>query len=390
MRGSGLPLLVVRAGRSDIDAIGSALDVLRPAALAVSLTDFSVISDARILSARHSVPFATDPVLHRMALPGYEARPGMRKLSYRPPDGNGPWTPSDLVARSRDISERVVEEQHLAAAGVVFAAAVAVRDPADPAINAIGPLLSGSILASSAWGDAPVIAPVVCHIARFRAEAEQMALVQALGTSAPQCWLLLFDAVRANSMPATMLAAARLINRLRARGAPVLVGRAGPSRRLWLALGADGVEIGLGRLEHFSLAEQGTGHRGPGHHPPRWEVPELLCSLPHSLARELMRSASLQPCLCPTCAQAMSEHERLAGTVTHNAWVVESDLRHASGLSVAQRRASLLESLSHARSCALSLAEVTGLMRHLRHLWTWPDVVRLVDEQLQEDAERAA
>ncbi len=86
----------------------------------------------------------------------------------------------------------------------------------------------------------------------------------------------------------------------------------------------------------------------------------------------------------------MSEHERLAGTVTHNAWVVESDLRHASGLSVAQRRASLLESLSHARSCALSLAEVTGLMRHLRHLWTWPDVVRLVDEQLQEDAERAA
>jgi hypothetical protein len=201
----------------------------------------------------------------------------------------------------------------------------------------------------------------------------QVALDEALGDVCPDGWLLLLDGLSMKSSLRELLSAATLTQMIRRRGAPVLIARSGPMRRLWFAL-ADGVEVALGRLERFKIADHRNG-RGPGHNPPRWECPDLLCSLPQALARPLLERGLLAECSCSGCSTASSVAERLANAHLHNASIIQQDLAEASGRTPLERLYRLETTLRAARSATYDLegSGVAALSQHLSHLKIWPE-----------------
>jgi hypothetical protein len=141
------PTVLLRAGRVDSKRIGEALEVLADAAaLIVNLTEQpETIRSIRRIAMQYEVPFIGDPVLYRMALSEYTAAPGLRRLRYRPPDGEGPWTASELCEQGTTIARYVIEEQHLSGVGALLAAGIAISGPSDPRLAALGSLLQGSL-----------------------------------------------------------------------------------------------------------------------------------------------------------------------------------------------------------------------------------------------------
>lgn len=305
-----------------------------------------------------------------MALPKYQAKRGGRALIYRPPDGGGPWSAEELRTRAREIARRVIDEQSRAGGNPLIGAAPPLSGPSDPMLRAAGPLLERSLLARDAWGEgAALLAPVIVKLASFTSEDSRNHLLSALGESIPDGWLLLLDGVGVTSETSRLIAAGDLIAALRMRGGRVIVGRSGPLRRLWLTI-ADGVEVALGRLERFRLSEQ-SGPGGPGPVPPRWECPDLLCSLPQAVARELLALGLLEDCGCPACSAATIA-ERMAQSAIHNAWVIQTDYEAASGAGGYERAARLSERLRQARSLTFDLEEAGVCPRELLgHLNNW-------------------
>ncbi len=367
--------VILRAGGVDARRIGAAAEVLRGvSALAVNLTERrATIRSISQAARRHGLALIGDPALHRMALPGYAATPGLRRLRYRPTDGGGPWRASDLHEHANAIARGVIEEQHLSEAQALIAASVAVTAPEDPNIAALPELLRGSLAARDAWGQSlPVIAPLILSLRRFSTAEAVLALERVLGELQPEAWLLVLDGPSMKSPARHLLAASALARAMDRRGAPVLIARAGPLRRLWLALGY-GVELALGRLERFKL-EDHRARPGPGHNPPRWELPELLCSLPQQLAAQAIASGLLSECGCPVCACAGSIEERLEGAVLHNATVVQADIDEVGGRTPCELLERLEARLREARSLSHELeGRGVELRRYLAHLDSWPD-----------------
>jgi hypothetical protein len=370
------PILLLRTGANDASRIERVLGVLQGAsAVVVNLTERkATLKAVQEIAKRCGVSFIGDPVLYRMALPKYQAKRGERALIYRPPDDGGPWSAADLRTRAREIARRVVEEQSRAGGNPLIGAAPALSGPSDPMLDAVGPLLERSLLARDAWGEgATLLAPVLVKIASFTSEASRGRLLSAFGESNPDGWLLLFDGVGVTSDTSRLVAAGDLIAALRTRGGRVIVGRTGPLRRLWLTV-ADGVEVALGRLERFRLSEQG-GPGGPGYVPPRWECPDLLCSLPQEVARELLALGLTEECGCPACREGTIS-ERLEQSALHNAWVMQADYDAALGVGRYERAARLSERLRHARALTFDLEEAGVCPRDLLgHLNNWEPVL---------------
>jgi hypothetical protein len=365
------PIVILRTGANDASHVEEALSVMQGAAAVVAnLTEReSTLKAVQKIATRGGLSFIGDPVLHRMALANYQAKRGARGLIYRPPDGGGPWTASDLRTRAGEIARRVIDEQSKAEGNPLLGAAPALVTPSDPMLGAVGPLLARSLLARNAWGQgAPLFAPVIVSIANFSDEAARNRFLSALGNAKPDGWLLLLDGVEMTSETERLLAAGDLIEALRERGGRVIVGRTGPLRRLWLTI-ADGVEVALGRLERFRLSEQ-SGSGGGGQVPPRWECPDLLCSVPQPIAGKLLATGLLEECCCPACRDSTIP-QRLQRSTVHNAWVIQADYEMARAAGREERAARLSERLRHARSLTFDLEEAGVCPRKLGHLESW-------------------
>jgi len=375
------PTLILRAGGVDT-AIGEAIGAIgAAAALIVNLTEQpATLVRVRGVAAKQGLAMIGDPVLHRMALPGYAATAGLRRLRYRPRDGGGPWSASELHEQANEIARAVIEEQQLAQAGALLGASVAVTAPTDPHMRALPALLDSSLAARDAWGESlPLIAPLILKLRGFEDGQAQRVLAQAVGDLSPEAWLLLLDGLTMRSPPAQLLATVALVQGIGSKGRPVLIGRAGPLRRLWLALGI-GVEVALGRLERFQL-EDHSRRGGPGNNPPRWELPELLCSLPQALAAKLMASGLLAACSCPVCSAVESIQERLARAALHNATVIQQDSDEVQGRRPSERLERLEVRLRDAWSLSYELeSRGFALSRHITHLRSWPETIAALRE----------
>ena len=378
------PTVLLRASRIDVKGAPVALEILNDAAaLVVNLTEQrSTIGQARRVAMQHAIPLIGDPILYRMALADHVGSPGSRRLRYRPPDGQGPWTARELREHAPQISRLVIEEQYLSGAKALYGAAVAIAGPQDPSLGSVAPLLDGSLAARQAWGEnAALLAPLILAPESFASAQALDALEQALGKQTPDSWLLLLDSITMASRAQGWIAAARIIARLRAKGTAVSIARAGPARRLWFAL-ADGIELGLGRLERFALDDYRSARSGPGNNPPRWECPELLCSLPQSLAAPLLASGLVGECACVGCTEATSVVERLARAPLHNASVVQGDVEQVAGHAATERLSMLEAQVRNARALAFDLdTSDTRLRRQLAHLDTWPTVIAELREE---------
>jgi hypothetical protein len=362
-------------------------------AVAVNLTETrSTIRAVRQAARGEGMALIGDPSLHRMALPGYLAKPGHRRLRYRPPDGGGPWTPALLRKRSTPIARAVIEEQHLFEADALIAASIAIAGPNDPALATLPSLLRSSLAARDAWGQSlPMIAPLILKLPAFDTPQALHALDRPLRGIHHQGWLVLLDGLTMKSTPSRLLAAAKLVTHLNADDTPIVVARTGPMRRLWLALDF-GVEVSLGRLERFKLADyEKSGGGGGAPSPARWEIPELLCSLPPAVAHPLLASGMLSDCSCFGCLPGGTIAERLARAPLHNAAIVSHDIEDVCNRTPRERIQRLEARLRNAQLLSAQLEhQGFDLRPHLSHLRHWPEACQMLrDASLVPDSPRA-
>jgi hypothetical protein len=378
------PTVLVRSGQADCGALDGALEAL-PAVtgVTVNLTEKkSTIGEVRQAARKHHALLVCDPAFYTMTLPGYRSGgPEQRALRYRPGPGEPSWTLAELRQHGVRLARAVVEEQHLAGAGALFSPTVALAGPDDPGLFALGSLVRAALAARDAWGDGlPLIAPLVlASMKGFSRESQRAALCSAVGGLRPQAWMLMLAGVSMKHAKDRVLAAARLLHGLeRSTGVPVMAGYAGPMRRLWMALGF-GVELGLGRLESFYLRRS---KKGGGRRPPRWEVPDLLCSLPLREAGSLIEAGLLPACECDACRCGGSVADRLARAPVHNAAVVQADIAAMTGKAPCESMALLQARLHVARRMAGQLdRHGLRLDDHLLHLRFWPELCRALEAE---------
>ncbi|MGH2876276.1 MAG: hypothetical protein ACRDLV_08505 [Solirubrobacteraceae bacterium] len=366
------PAVLVRISRDDLEHVCAAVGkAINPVGLVIALSDqTSVVVAAGRAARRIDVALLTDPVFFRCALTEGRISQSLARLPYAPPAAHGPWSADDLVEASvRPLVRAVFEAQDGRQRGGWVAPAVALT--ADPqTVDIAHRLLTTSIATRAAVGREPLIAPLIVDMRAYATLDDQIRLVRALEGVRPEVFLVSLHG--AETSADRLAESLRLLLLLASSGVRVLLAKAGRLRAFALALRIGGFETGLGRLERFSLDDfRGTG--GPGSLPAKFEISRLLTALAPPLAARTLNSGILgeDPCACDACQEGWRPGDA-AGTVLHDASVIDADVKAAIGKQTPARLAELGRTVSAARSMVDDLYEAgVDVLRQTAHLEQW-------------------
>lgn len=368
------PQLFVRVRHETDVILSAALRGTGPHGVIVNINDPAPLASARRATAPfEDIVFATDPRLMAMGFLRWSTTRSLRGLPYAP-DGIAPHIPDEF--RSLDalqaLARDVVGEQIERGAQVAFSASMPIRDANDAWLTRNPSLLEASLAAGAAW-DVPVWAVLAVSLEVIASPAQQVDLFNRMARGKPRGWWLHVDPLGGQSDVPELVTAMRFALLVQERGAPVLLARATSLWRLAAALGIGALEIGLGRYDGFRLSDLREGG-GPGHTPPRFDVPELCGSLGQDVVKRLIAEDAIESCDCASCVRAGTDIEaRLDGTAEHNLHIAVRELSALEGVAPSERIAELEERLAAAQRAEQRLRRA-GLLpnRPLPQVARWP------------------
>lgn len=383
------PGVLLRVSGTDFSHVCSAVgEVIEPAAIVVALSEErKVVAAASRAAGRAHVPFAADPVFFRCALRGARIPKSLGDLRYAPGVRHGPWKAGELTpAAVRRLVREVFSEQSGRQRGLWFGATV-LASGHDGSLPLVDQLLGASIRTHASWGRDPLIAPLVIDVAAFATVGSQLRLARLLAHHRPQAYFVAVAGLHAGSSAGRIVSALRLLLILQAGGVPVLLAKAGPLRRWAAAFGLAGYECGLGRLERFNLNDYRGVAGGPGFWPAKFEIPALLAALQPALAARVLASGVLsdEPCSCAACAAGWQLGDA-AGTVTHDASVISSELSDVAGRRVPERVERFRRQISDGRYMVDDLLEAgVDVRKAIPYLARWAEALELARREGLDD-----
>jgi hypothetical protein len=374
-----LQSVIVRVSKTDYRAVVKLIGpVLRPVAVLLALTEQAGVVKAAADAAReHAVKLGLDPVVFRFGLDGFRSTKSTAKLGYVPAEGDGPLR--DLTDEQlRTTARLAIQEQAYRHQGLLVGATVVVGAIDDPALDAAVTLLDASVAARATWGTDPILAPLVLDLAGFLELRSQVKLVRRLARARrPEAFHVALDRLHAGARAERIAVALRLLVLLEQSVAPVYLAKSGQLRRLVAAYDLGGYEVGLGRLDRFSLGDF-TGDGGGGAPPAKVEIPSLIAALPIELAHRVLASG------------IVPESSESADIVRWNAECLAEQARLDASRSPAERRAALRNDLTGAQHLLAELhaAGIEIPKRYTGQLRTWPKAMDLADAWGLHDAGR--
>jgi serine/threonine protein kinase len=379
------PLIFLRVGQRDADAaVNACLRGDLPTGLVVPISERNALVVAGRAARAHDLSFSVDHLLWRMASSHFSRTKALRELPYAP-DGLSPWRPDDLrsLQATRQVAHQVIDAQIERAANTLFAANFYFDGLDDPWLKRDAALLGDSLSARDAHGPhRRLFAPIAAAFEPLTSETALLALANRLSRGRPDGYWLLLDGVAPPGTVAHLIFSLRLARLLQEQlGVPVVFGRAGSLRHLFLACGIAGVEVGLGRLVGFRRADFVGRQGGRGYAPAQWDTPSLLCSLSRDKARAVLESGEIpeSTCSCSTCrGGAASLEERLNAAAEHNAAMLHLDRIELANMPVADRIDRLRSKIDHAQALGRRLrARKLLTTADFEHLTVWS---RTLDE----------
>jgi eukaryotic-like serine/threonine-protein kinase len=374
------PILLVRGGSEAAPLIDACVAGLNPSGLVMPITERHAVGDVRRAAKEYGVPYTVDPLVFRLAFPNFSSVKGLRGRSYAPLDRLTPYQPEDLrpLDEARRVAHGAIDEQEECGADFYFSASFAIRDLDDKWLVRDAKLLELSLAHASAYGK-PLIATLELPLEALSTPEAQIRLANRLARGQPSALLVNFDRLEIGSTPPQLFWAIRLMLLLQDGGAPALLGRAGPLRHLFPAFGIAGIEDGLGRYGGFRLSDFSGDRRPFGKHPPRFEFPSLLESLPVDKALAVL-SSGLVPeadCDCRACSRAGSRCDQLATTYLHNAEMLKREAHALAALAPAERLERLERAIANARILDRKLRSAGVWQRRLAHLTAFAEAIAL-------------
>ena len=367
------PLIFVRAGDADVDdAVNGMLRGDIPTGLVIGITERAALVPGRKGARGHDAHFVVDPLLLRTAFPNFSRTRALRDLPYAP-EGVAPWQPDDLRVgdASDELARRVITEQHNCGATVLLSANFAVQSFEDPWLKRCPRLLDASLSAAAAYGK-PLFAMVAASLDFLCSESAVLQLANRVRRGHPDGYWMMLDTLVPPGAETQALFALRLALLLQDTGVPVVLSRVGTLRHLFLACGAGGVDIGLGRNDGFRLSDwRGMPRQGgPGRPPARFEFPSLLCTLPREAAEAVLASGLVDEssCDCNACLLGKTVEGKLARTAEHNMAVLARERRHLTGMPVAERIGALRDAIQRAHALGRRLRRISSFNDRLEHL----------------------
>jgi hypothetical protein len=382
---SRAPHLLMRLGPSDVahglEAIAAGA---MPSAVVSGLNETEEFtSQIRRSCAERSVSWICDPQLWKTALEGYRTSPRLQALDYTPGRDADPFTADEFEDRAflARIGRQVVGDQFDVGASAPLAGGFVARSPEDPWLEITAEMVRVGLAQRDTLGARPLIATVPLDLSGFLGLDSQRELVRMLGMHRPDAYLLMLSGLHQDSSPERLVAALRLSLLLQEGGAPVILGRAGMLRHLFLAFGVRGIEFGLGRLLRFAIPDYtSSGRRGGG--VARFELPSLLSALVPEIAVAAL-AADLLPesdCSCPACSKSTSYAAAVAAASEHAAHTVSRHAISLDGLPIAERVAALTRSMREATWRWEELRGAKVLEAHPKHLNNWIAAIDLAIE----------
>lgn len=373
------PAVLLRIGERDLtDVCDIVDDAIKPAGLVVTLSDRPrVVVAANRASRRVDVPLLTDPVFFRCVLEGGRISDALGSQPYAPTREQGGWQLSDLRGEPLKLLAReVFEAQTDRQRGASMAPPVAFTD--DPQTLPVNrTLLQASVDTRPAFGREPLIAPLIIDADAFYDLEDQVRLVNTLAGITLDGYLV---SLSGSDIDGPRLAAKlRLLLLIKTLGVPLVLAKAGPLRAFAIAIGLDGFETGLGRLERFALADF-RGGGGQGNNPAKFEVAQILTALRPDLAHRARTSGVLgeQPCACDACADGWRPGDT-KGTVFHDASVISDDVDAATGRDVSRGIGELRTAVSDARRTVDDLLDAgVDVQNETQHLARWAEAIGIV------------
>lgn len=356
------PLVFVRVSGRDADAaLNACLGGDAPTGLVASVTERSAAITARRAAQMHDLGFAVDPLVWRLASSNFSRTKSLRELPYAP-GGLSPWRPNDLrsLEHSQDFARQVVGTQVDCAANLLFSANFYFDGLDDPWLKRNAALLDHSLRARDAHGpQRHLFAPIAATFEPLTSEEALLAVANRLSRGRPDGYWLLLDGVAPPGTVAHLIVSLRFARLLQEQlGVPVIIGRAGSLRHLFLACGVGGVEVGLGRLVGFRRSDFDGSQRRRGYAPAQWEMPSLLCSLPRDKAQAVLDSGEVpeSTCSCRICRDGnASLDERLEATAEHNAAILRIERQELARVPLADRIERLRANIDGARALSRRL-----------------------------------
>jgi hypothetical protein len=373
------PLIFLRVGRRDAHAAANAcIRGDRPTGLVVPISERDALIVAGRTARAYNLSFGVDHLLWRMASSNFSRTKTLRELPYAP-QGLSPLRPDNLrsLDSSREAARHVIAAQIERAANILFAANFYFDGLDDPWLKRNAVLLDHSLRARDAHGpQRRLFAPIAAAFEPLTSETALLSLANRLSRGRPDGYWLLLDGVAPPGTVAHLIFSLRLARLLQEQlGAPVVIGRAGSLRHVFLACGVAGAEVGLGRLVGFRRSDFIGSQGGRGYAPAQWEAPSLLCSLSREKARAVLDSGEVPESTCPcrTCRGGNAAlDDRLNATAEHNAAILRMDRLELAGKPVADRIDRLRANIERARALGRRLrARKLLTLTDLEHLNIW-------------------
>jgi serine/threonine protein kinase len=380
------PRIYVRVGTADVGAFTQAcLRGYEASGIVVGVTEGTAIAPARRATAHSEMEFLVDPLVPRLGFLGHARTKSLRQLDYSPP-GLEPYQAPDFKAHetAKQFVRKVLLDQDERGADRLFAPALPIRSDDDKTIALNAKLIDYAVTERSTFANKPIAAQVPVSLELICTTDARTELANRLRRGEPDEYWLLLSPLTSQSDVGALSAALRFALLLQETGARSVLARAGDLRRLFLAFGVGGAEVGLGRLVGFRFSDwEHTG--GPGYIPPRFEFPSLLCALPRDLARAVLASGLLpeSDCPCRSCQEAGSLEVRLEASSEHNAHVVHEERLAYAGAAPAARVRRLQELIENAAAWGRQLRreeDLRGL--NLKHLAIWSELIELDGAEL--------
>lgn len=373
------PLIFLRVGQRDADAaVNACLRGDLPTGLVVPISERNALVVAGRAARAHDLSFGVDHLLWRMASSNFSRTKALRELPYAP-DGLSPWRPDDLrsLEATRQVAHQVIDAQVERAANTLFAANFYFDGLDDPWLKRDAALLGDSLNARDAHGpQRRLFAPIAAAFEPLTSETALLALANRLSRGHPDGYWLLLDGVAPPGTVAHLIFSLRLARLLQEQlGVPVIIGRAGSLRHIFLACGVAGVEVGLGRLVGFRRSDFIGRQGGGGYAPAQWDAPSLLCWLSRDKARAVLESGEVpeSTCSCRTCrGGAASLDERLNGAAEHNAAMLHLDRVELAEMPIVDRIDRLRSNIDRAQALGRRLrARKLLTTADFEHLTVW-------------------
>lgn len=381
---SRAPHLLMRVGPRDVSHALQAISAgAKPSALVSGLNETEDFTSAiRRDCAGRGIDWICDPQLWKTALEGYRTSPRLQALDYTPGRDADPFTAEEFEDRGflARVGRQAVGDQFDVGASAPLTGAFVSRSPQDPWLKITAEMIRIGISQRDALGPRPLIATVPLDLSGFLDLDAQRELVRTLSRHRPDAYLLMLSGLHEDSSAEWLFAALRLALLLQEAGAPVILGRAGMLRHLFLAFGLRGIEFGLGRLLRFSIPDYKS--KGGAGGPARFELPSLLAAAPPQLAFAALAAGILpeSDCACASCNCGASPAEQIAAAPEHAAHTVCAHASALDGLRGPERVAALRRSIGEAgwRWQELSAAKIVdGQPTYLRR---WLSAIDLASE----------